>query len=283
MFLLRNHYGVYQVGELGLTLNIDGEKRDVQVRQIIHNGTMHGAQVMAEDLRHEPVAYYHRAGGFGDAIDTIGHPFRLGVVGLGAGASAAYVAPGDEVVYYEIDPDDETIARDWFDYLDDCAGEVRVVIGDARVMLAADPLAPDGHFDAMLIDAFSGDAIPTHLLTREAIELYRRKLEARGLLLFNITNRFYDLRPMLAQAARSLGMHAAFKVRDSRSGLEPLENRTRYWAMSEDAAKIDRLAELGWRRIDEAEPPLEAAEAWTDDYVNVLAPLWTQLSGRTAR
>jgi spermidine synthase len=274
MLLLRNHYGIYQVGELPHDVSVDGEERTVKVRQIVHNGTMHGAQVIDDDLRYEPIAYYHRSGGFGTAIRTLAHPFKLGVVGLGAGASAAYVRPEDEIVYYEIDPDDEVIAREWFTYLGDCPGRSRVVIGDARVELATDPEAPDGYFDALLIDAFSGDAIPTHLLTREAIELYRRKLRPGGLLLFNITNRFYDLRPVLASAANALGMSAASMTREVADGLKPLENRTRFWVMTDDPAAMKRVVEAGFTPIEEAEPPIAPTRTWTDDYVNVLAPLW---------
>jgi len=252
------------------------------VRQIVHNGTIHGAQVRDGDQRHEPIGYYHRAGGLGDVMRTLGHPYKLGVIGLGAGASAAYLGADDEVVFYEIDPDDEALARRWFTYLDDCRGKTRVVIGDARLTLASDAEAPDGYFQAFLVDAFSGDAIPTHLLTREALELYVRKLRPGGLLLFHVTNRFYDLRPVLEAARRALGMHAAIKVR--RDGeLEPFELHTTYWAMSTDERSIERLVANGWTPSDTDPATARPTMLWTDDYVNVLAPLWRGVTAKQER
>ena len=277
LLLLRNHYGVYQVGELTEQRTTPSGQTVVEtVRQIVHNGTIHGAQI--KENPGEPIGYYHRASGLGDVIDSLERPFKLGVIGLGAGASAAYLDAGDEIAFYEIDPDDEHIARRWFSYLGDCRGDARVVIGDARLTLAADPQAPDGRFDVLLVDAFSGDAIPTHLLTREAIELYLRKLRPGGLLLFHVTNRFYDLRPVLESVRRTLGLHAAYKIRPE-TALEPFERHSVYWVMSKDAERIDRLASaFDWSRPELGTGQIQPTTLWTDDYVNALAPLWRRLT-----
>jgi len=283
LLLLRNHYGVYQVGELAETVSTASGQRSTQtVRQIVHNGTIHGAQIRNAEHRQEPIGYYHHAGGLGDVIGTLARPFNLGVIGLGAGASAAYAEADDEITFYEIDPDDEHIARQWFSYLGDCRGKARVVIGDARLTLADDVEAPNGSFDVLLVDAFSGDAIPTHLLTREAIELYLRKLRPGGLLLFHVTNRFYDLRPVLEAARQALGLQAAYKRRPERA-LEPFERHTVYWAMSKDPTAIDRLASLNWTRPEIGAAAIRPTELWTDDYVNALGPLWRRLTTADSR
>jgi SAM-dependent methyltransferase len=276
----RNHYGLYQVGDVRASAGAEGAE---QIRQIVHNGTIHGAQVLDGPGRHQPIGYYHRAGGIGDVIELSANlhtRLRVGVVGLGAGTLAAYIRAEDEMVFYEIDPDGEKLARSWFSYLENAAGRVRVVIGDARLTLASDVETTRDGFDVLLVDAFSGDAVPTHLLTREALTLYRSKLRPGGVLVFHITNRLYDLRPILEAQARVLGMHAASKVRDTRQ-LEPLERRTVYWAMSEEAEPIGRLLAKGWQPIEPFEPSRDGENArsvWTDDYVNTLAPLWMSLT-----
>ena len=277
MELMRNHYGIYQVGDLEKNIGDEENPDVVPVRYLVHNGTMHGSQVVSDDLRHLPGAYYHRNSGLGDVLRMVGSPMKLGVIGLGTGGTAAYAGASDEIVFYEIDPDDETLAREHFTFLSDCPGTVRVVIGDARMMLAADARVPDGYFDALFVDAFSGDAIPTHLLTLEALELYQRKLRKGGIIVFNVTNRFYDLRPVLAAAAAELGVEGAFKIRKERDGLAPLESGTRYFVLSEDAAAVSRLVADGWTRV---QSPRDVT-VWTDDYVNVFTALFAQLrSGR---
>src|SRR5690606_27161810 len=135
------------------------------------------------DLAREPIAYYHREGPLGQVFEALGSRLgRIGAVGLGAGAAACHRTPGQQWRFFDIDPLVERIARDerWFSYLARCAGDAPVVLGDARLTLADEP---DGAFHLLILDAFSSDAIPLHLLTREALALYVRKLAPGGVLL----------------------------------------------------------------------------------------------------
>jgi hypothetical protein len=265
-FALRNAYGIYQV--------YDGEMErggsTAAVRYLVHSGTTHGVQALAGPERARAIGYYTR---LGDVFARLPAPRRIAVVGLGAGGMAAHLAPGDSAVFYELDPDNEPLARRWFSYLDDAPGAVRIVAGDARIELARDPEAPAAGFDAIFVDAFSGDAIPTHLLTREAIALYFARLREGGLLLFHVSNRYYDLQPVLATAARERGLTAlVYRTRVR----EPLELAASLLAMSSDAALHAALRDAGWRDAIPGET-LPRTAAWTDDYVNVLAPLWLRI------
>jgi hypothetical protein len=169
------------------------------------------------------------------------------------------------------------MARERFSFLADCTAQIRIVIGDARLELTNDPLVPDGHFDAIVVDAFSGDAIPTHLLTREALAGYLEKLRDDGLLVLNITNRFYDLRTVLRATAAPLGLDGAFKSRELKDGLDDLEMRSHWYVLTRNLAAVESLVGAGWTPT--AGEPITTT-AWTDDYVNILAPLWAKLASR---
>jgi hypothetical protein len=201
----------------------------------------------------------------------------VAIIGLGTGSTAPYFGADDELVYYEIDPDGARMARERFSFLADSPARIRIVIGDARLELANDPLAPDGYFDAVVVDAFSGDAIPTHLLTREALSGYLAKLRDDGLLVFNITNRFYDLRAVLRATAAPLGLDGAFRSRERKDGLKDLEMRSHWYVLSRNHDALAGLARTGWVPAT-GEPT--TISAWTDDYVNILAPLWAKLAAR---
>ncbi len=134
-----------------------------------------------------------------------GRARNIGVIGLGAGTLAAYGRPGDDIRFYEINPAVPTIARNTFTYIRDSAAEVQIVEGDARTSLAREP---PQHFDVLVVNAFSGDAIPIHLLTTEALALYRRHLTPKGILAFHISNRHVDLAPAIGLLAESAGMQA---------------------------------------------------------------------------
>jgi hypothetical protein len=175
------------------------------------------------------------------------------------------------------DADGERLARNFFTYLDDSAARVRVVVGDARVEIARDAAVPDGSLDAVVVDDFSGDAIPTHLLTLEALDLYHRKLRTNGVLICHISNRFYDLRPVLKATGGQLGLRGAFRLPEAGRSLAPLEYASSYHVLSRDAGLIESLSERGWTPTgpDDALPLLRP---WSDDFVNVLAPLWQRLT-----
>ncbi len=197
----RNFFGVTRV-----TLSPNGD-----ARQIVHGRTIHGRQFLDPARAAEPLTFYHREGPLGDVFKVFGagsqEPRNIGVVGLGAGSMAAYARTGERWTFYDIDPSVLRIAQDtnFFTYLARSAAETRLVEGDARLRLRE---ATDSGYDLLVLDAFSSDAIPVHLITREAVELYLRKLAPGGMLAFHISNRYLDLEPVLANLAADLGLVA---------------------------------------------------------------------------
>ena len=183
--------------------------RDSPTRLTLVSGnTVHGVQDLSPALRHEPLSYYHRRSPIGELMTAWqGRPQRgrIGVVGLGAGTLAAYAEPGEHWTFFEIDPVVVDLARDrgLFTFLADARGEVDIVLGDGRLSLAS---IPDGTFGLLVFDAFSSDAVPVHLLTREAIALDLRKLAPGGLLAFHVSNRHLDLQRVLAGGATAAGL-----------------------------------------------------------------------------
>jgi hypothetical protein len=172
------------------------------------NGTIqHGTQIFSPELRKTPTTYYAEDSGVGLALRFCCHggARNIGVIGLGVGTIAAYGRPGDKIRFYEINPDVYPIAQHLFTYMRDSPAQVDSVEGDARTTLAAEP--PMG-FDVLVIDAFSGDAIPLHLLTTQAVELYKRHLAPGGILAFHVSNSHVDLEPEIALLAKAAGMDA---------------------------------------------------------------------------
>jgi hypothetical protein len=258
----RSFYGVYFVANRG------------EYRVLVHGTTNHGAQSLLPQAKCIPLSYYFPTG-------PLGHLFRsfqgeqaksdIAVIGLGAGSTAGYAQPGQHWTFYEIDPTVERIARDpqYFTLLRDCAPQARVILGDGRISLASEP---DGTHDVIILDAFSSDAIPVHLLTREAVDLYLRKLSPHGVLAFNITNRYFDLRPVLSRLARDAQMVAYLR---SDFDVTPEEAR----AGKEGSAWVvmaRRPEDLGGLLNDTnwmPSLPNVTGIAWTDDYSNVLGAL----------
>jgi spermidine synthase len=188
----RNFYGVIRV-----TRSPDGK-----FNRLIHGTTMHGQQRVDEGSHPRPMTYYHERGPVGHLFASLPSERvkRVGVVGLGTGAVAYYARPGQQWTFYEIDPAVVRIARDerYFNFLSSCQVECDIVIGDARRQLTK---APDGTFDVIILDGFCSDAIPVHLLTREALSLYVRKLAPGGVLLMHVSNNHLDLPPLIARLA----------------------------------------------------------------------------------
>lgn len=271
----RNFYGTYRVKDLP---SIDGEAD--YVRKLIHGMTLHGAQLLKDPWRQMPIYYYHLGGGISDVYTTRKPPRDIAVLGLGAGAVAAYAKEGDRITYYEIDPDNEKIARQWFTYLDECKGEVRVIVGDGR--LAMQVGRTEGRsYDIIHMDAFTGDGIPTHLLTREAIEIYLSRLAPGGVILFHVSNRYYELRPVIKATARELGLHGAINIPPSRDQLKPYQSSVWCVALARDPADLRPLLKLGWVPLGNSDGLNEMAP-WTDDYINILAPLRENLEKQWA-
>lgn len=260
----RSFYGLYYVIERA---TVRGRQR-----ALVSGTTGHGRQFLDPALRGEPLSYYHRRGPLGDAMvilhERTPHP-RIGIVGLGVGATAAYAGEGDAIDFFEIDPVVVELARRHFSYLSDSPGEVRTIVGDARLELARVAREEPGRrYDLLLIDAFAGDAIPTHLVTREATELDRSLLAEDGILLFHVSNRYYDLRPVLARTAGVLGLHAATKYQPAPAndpeGLDP----SQYVVMVEREELLAPFLERGFTRLPPGDGPL-----WTDDHASAITAL----------
>jgi hypothetical protein len=257
----RSFFGVYVVRDN----TTDG------LRQLTHGTTQHGLQFL-DDLGKRPriLSYYHPNSPLGQIFRSraIGPEARVGVVGLGVGALSCYAKPGQKWRFYEIDQLVDDIARNpkLFSYLDQCAGNVPTILGDARLMLARDPGA---YFDVLVIDAYSSDAIPIHLITVEALALYRSRLGPNGVLALHITNRFYKLAPLLANAARELGMQALVQDRQG-TPEHPLpkgEAHSQVVLMASEPTALEEFANNPkWRELNP-----QGDQIWTDDHANLLA------------
>ena len=249
----RSYFGVYSVLEHG-----EGGHR------LFHGTTTHGLQLGGE-RRLEPTSYYGRSSGVGQALlaapDIFGAQARVGVVGLGVGTLACYRQPGQRWTFFEIDPAVLQYSRSGtFTFLSECAPDARIRIGDARLEL--DKL-PDDSFDVLAVDAFSSDAIPLHLLTDEALQLYTRVLAEDGLLLIHISNRFIRLEPVLDALAKKQGLHAASRRDEIAKGDVYASN---WVVLSRDAGSLRALtAGKDWVDLSPAE-----GRVWTDDYASIL-------------
>src|SRR6201996_4435744 len=199
--LMRNFYGTLRVRESHLPPQSDTD------RQLLNGTIEHGAEGFAPQFLNQPLTYYATNSGLGLAMRLCcgSGTKRVGVIGLGTGTVAAYGNPGDLIRFYEINPLVERLARAWFTFLHDSGAHTDVVLGDARLSLAVEP---PQHFNVIVIDAFSGDAIPVHLLTREALTLYRRHLEPDGVIAFHVSNQYINLEPVVAAIAADAGLHA---------------------------------------------------------------------------
>ncbi|MFZ0879952.1 MAG: fused MFS/spermidine synthase, partial [Candidatus Acidiferrales bacterium] len=229
--------------------------------------TIHGIQSLAPGRNREPLTYFSHSSPIGQVFATFSGTEKLravGVAGLGAGTIACYAAPGEEFTFYEIDPVVERIARDprYFTFLRDCAPQARVVLGDARISLKN---APDRHFSMLVLDAFGGDAVPIHLLTREAVQLYLSKLDDHGILVFNISNHYLHLQKVLGNVASDAGLIALIQDDTTSLGAGKLPSTWVVMARTKD----DLGALIGDPRwaVLKRDPK---ARVWTDDYSSLL-------------
>lgn len=240
-------------------------------RSLVHGNTTHGRQSTIPEYRDLPLTYYHPTGPIGQIFEKapmMSRVHRVGLVGLGVGSLAAYGRYDQEFTYFEIDPEVLYLARDsgYFTFLKDSKARKRYVLGDARLTLAKEP---DASYDLLVLDAFSSDAIPTHLLTLEAIQGYERKLAPGGLLVFHISNRYLELAPVMALTARMANLWAYDQV-DAPVGEEERLGKTQsHWlVMTRNQGERENYLwkPTYWNEI-EIGPKVKP---WTDDYVNVL-------------
>ncbi len=267
----RSYFGVYTIRDYPET----------GMRTLAHGTTLHGVQFVDDPAKaREPTSYYVPGSGVGQAMQALttlyGSGARVGAVGLGTGTLACYAKPGQDWRFYEIDPAVVRIARDSgkFGYLKRCLPDARIVIGDARLSIAAQPA---GSLDLLALDAFSSDAVPMHLMTREALATYARVLGPRGLLMIHVSNRFLDLEPVVTATARGGGWHAASL--NYAPGLSDNSEATMsdWIAMTRDPEVLAELFAGGgdWQ-------PLRFRRdvpAWTDDYSSIMPVLENPLAG----
>ena len=261
----RNFFGVLRISH--------DDRRNAH--KLIHGNTLHGVQSLDPDRRREPLTYYHRAGPVGQVFEVFAaRPARpdVAVVGLGAGTLACYAESGQRWTFYEIDPAVVRIARDprYFTYLrDGLATTCDVILGDARVRLRD---APEHMYGLIVLDAFSSDSIPVHLLTRESLQLYRGKLADGGLLAFHISNRFIDLAPVLGALARDAGLVARVRYDLALTREEESDGKlgSSWVVMAAREADIGILAtDTKWE-----EPRSRPDDVvWTDQFSNIITHL----------
>lgn len=238
-------------------------------RKMVHGRINHGEQFMDLPMRKEPTAYYCEKSGVGRAIRSLqqpGQPLKIGVVGLGAGTLAAYGRAGDVMRIYEINEQVLDLARSDFTFLSDSAARIEPVLGDGRLMLEADP---PQHFDLLAMDAFSGDSIPAHLLTLEAMKSYFDQLKPDGLLAVHITNRYLDLRPVMAAAAQHYGKTALLYDIDAEDS--DLYCRSSTWVLMMGAERAAALP-AGLRGGEPMTVPTDFTP-WTDSFSNLFSIL----------
>jgi spermidine synthase len=249
----RNYYGIYQI-TVGAKL-----------LKLMHGTTLHGAQHLTGDpeIQREPLTYYHRMTPVGKVLES-GHfaTQRIGVVGLGVGTLSAYGKKGEEMDFFELDPEISVFVN-IFSYLDNSMAKLNLFIDDARIALKQ---RPQKHYDMLIIDAFSGDSVPVHLLTTDAIGEYRERLKDRGLILFHISNRYLDLRPVLFSNAEAVG---AFAVFDANETLGPAHLASSWMALTWDRQVHETLVtRLSWKG-NTADPERPVLRPWTDKYSNI--------------
>jgi hypothetical protein len=261
----RSYFGIYTISD----------RTDPRSRMLTHGTTLHGVQDLDPGFETEPTSYYARRSGVGHAMRTAEAIYdapKIGVVGLGAGTLSCFAKPGQDWSFFEIDPAIVDIARDSgrFTFLRRCAPQARIVLGDARLSLAR---VKPGSFNLLAIDAFSSDSVPMHLLTREALGVYGRALSKDGLLLIHISNRYLDLEPVLAQAAKADGWHAAlYEYAPSDEEKTPNLSVSVWVALSHDKESLFALRIFSaddafhWRPLL-ARPGFTG---WSDDHASIL-------------
>jgi hypothetical protein len=259
----RNFYGLLRVADEG-----NPAVDDDASRRLMHGLINHGQQMLRDEYRREPVTYFCPMSGIGRAMTALEGrgPRRIGILGLGCGTLAAYGRRGDTLRIYEINSLVLDIARHDFTYLSDSQAKVEVAMGDGRLVLEAEK--PQG-FDILVMDAFSGDAVPVHLLTEEAFELYRRHMKTNGILAVNISNRYLDLRPVMERAAARLNKVALAYEYNPGSGDAFCFDST--WVLMMDRSTLEAHPELkeGGQELKSGKP----FRMWTDDFSNMYSIL----------
>jgi len=272
----RSYFGVYRV-----YVSPDGD-----FNLLTHGTTLHGAQRIRDDKGNDvadttPVTYYHPKSPMARSVATArerataaGRKMRVGIVGLGTGSLACHSQPGESWKFFEIDPVIVGIANGsgYFTFIENCLDKLDVVIGDARLTLAKEP---NDNFDLIIVDAFSSDAIPVHLITAEAMKVYQSKIRPDGMFVLHISNRYLDLDSVLAATAPKVpGLYGVLASDDTSDGTYATSTSTAgIFARSEDVL----APVLAWTEIEVKKLGSVPQSAWTDDYSDVLGPFLSRL------
>ena len=258
IFVSRNFFGVKKVLE----------DPSAHLRKLLHGDTIHGIESTDPGRAGQALSYYYPAGSVSDVVELLrarGKPQHFGVLGLGAGTMAAYGDSSHHVRFYEIDPSVEPIARRYFTFLKRCGANCDVVIGDGRLQLARER---DGSFDFLLLDAFSSDSVPTHLLSREALQMYLSKLTPDGIVMFHVSNRYLDVEKLVSALVMDSGL-TAFSRFDDAGDLRKIGKSSANHIVA--ARRMEDLQGIrgrpGWVAVTR---PADF-QPWTDDYSNLLS------------
>jgi hypothetical protein len=253
-----------------------------QYHVLMHGTTIHGAEKFRNDDtspvtgRPEAITYYHKDGGIGQAISAIrerkGGPLRVAVIGLGAGTLTCASEPGEDWKFFEIDQTMVDTARDpkYFTFIQNCEPDLKPVIGDARLTFAKEP---DGIYDLIIVDAYSSDAIPIHLATEEAMEIYKQKLAPQGAVVMHVSNRHLELSSVVVGIADANDLKSWVYSEDSGRDNEYIFS-TSVVVSAREEADVGALASSDKWALTEAE---DNQRVWTDDYSNVLGAVWRRL------
>jgi SAM-dependent methyltransferase len=246
----------------------DDTRNEGTVRKMLHGTINHGEQFVDADRRCQPIAYFGPKAGIVLALEALRRPnMKVGIVGLGAGTMAGWAQPGDVYRFYEINPQVIELAQSEFGYLKECHAKVELVLGDGRLALERE--APQG-FDLLAADAFSSDSVPMHLITREALQQYMRHVRPGGVVVFNVTNRYLDLAPVVRRLAESLDLHARVVSHQPTDEEYSIYSSTDYVLVTADPKLFERphLADVA----EEIKIPRKVS-VWTDDFNNLLEAL----------
>lgn len=266
---LRSFFGVHKIWETP----------DGRFRVLEHGTTVHGAQKIRDEAgrpltgRPPALTYYHDDAALTESVKAVrsgkGGPIKVGVIGLGTGSLACARAEGEAWTFFEIDPDVVRIATDprRFSYLQHCAPNIPIVLGDARLTLAKQP---DSAFDLIVVDAFSSDSIPVHLLTREAMAVYKAKVGPQGAVVMHISNRHLELATVVAGIAAANGMKTWLRDEDEDDRGDEYIFDSTVAISAREAADVGPIAESA--RWEPTQPPADQ-RLWTDDYSNIVGAL----------
>jgi SAM-dependent methyltransferase len=242
-------------------------ERNGNSRKLLHGDTMHGLEGLDPARAGKPLSYYFPDGPLANALEMIqDRPDQhIGVVGLGAGTIAAYTLPNRHITFFEIDPQVEFIARRFFTYLPRCGERCDVVVGDGRLAIQH---SPDAEFDLLVLDAFNSDSIPAHLISREALAIYRTKVKPDGVILIHVSNRYLKIQELVSALVTDANLPALVRIDDDDSAAG--KARSTFIAAALNAESIAPLKEK-WDWIKVFTP--DGFTPWTDDYSNLLGIL----------